>query len=267
MEQMSLFSCSPRLPGKKQAESLLLFAGLRVLIIRRPGEKALYVRLSSAGKVRLLCSPRIGIKEIKAFLTRHKSWIQKQILEQEKLRKKYPIKTFRAGEVFLFQGKKLKLRYEKALAKACAGFFCEKPYLLYRYFDLKDLSHHVLHKRLRDFYKYWGIELLQNALNKFSARMRLFPKSLRIGCPKSLWGSCSEKGAISLNWRLSTAPLEVLEYVVIHELAHLRHLNHSKSFWSLVSRFCPEYKKQEAWLKNEGYAMDFLLFHPELHTE
>ncbi len=266
MEQMSLFSFSARKARKKEEESLFLFGDLPVLIIRRPYERAFYVHVT-AGKVKLVCSRRSGIKEIRAFLTRHESWIQKQLLEQKKLRKRYPVKKFKAGELFLFQGKNLKLRYEKAFLKTGTGFFHKEGYLVYIYFDLKDLNRHILHKRLRDFYKNWGTRLLKNALSEFSSRMKLFPRALRIGSQKSLWGSCSEKGSVSLNWRLAAAPGAVLEYVVIHELAHLRRLNHSKSFWALVSRFCPEYKKQEAWLKNEGYAMDFLLPRSELHTD
>ena len=89
--------------------------------------------------------------------------------------------------------------------------------------------------------------------------MRLVPKAVRVGSQRSLWGSCSSEGNISLNWRLVVAPPEVMNYVVTHELAHLKYLDHSAAFWSLVARFCPDYKKYEAWLGHNTYTPDFLL--------
>ncbi len=69
---------------------------------------------------------------------------------------------------------------------------------------------------------------------------------------RSRWGSCSPSGTISLNWRLIQCPREVVEYIVLHELAHLRHMNHSASFWREVASLCPHYHQSEAWLKTTG---------------
>lgn len=69
---------------------------------------------------------------------------------------------------------------------------------------------------------------------------------------KSRWGSCSGKGNLNFNWRLIMAPEAVLDYVVIHELCHLIHMNHSPEFWKLVERMCPAYKEQKRWLKING---------------
>lgn len=69
---------------------------------------------------------------------------------------------------------------------------------------------------------------------------------------KTRWGSCSSKGNISLNLRLCIAPVAVADYVVIHELCHMVHMNHSDDFWNLVSQYCPEYRSHKAWLKSNG---------------
>lgn len=69
---------------------------------------------------------------------------------------------------------------------------------------------------------------------------------------RSVWGSCSLKRNLNFNLLLSEMPKEVAEYVVIHELCHLKEMNHSKKFWGLVERFCPDYKKRKRWLKEEG---------------
>ncbi len=75
------------------------------------------------------------------------------------------------------------------------------------------------------------------------------PVRISIRGQKTRWGSCSARGNLSLNWRLVQVPLSVRDYVLIHELCHLQHMNHSPSFWSLVRQHCPSYKRSEAWLK------------------
>lgn len=69
---------------------------------------------------------------------------------------------------------------------------------------------------------------------------------------KTRWGSCSTSGTLSFNYRLMFAPLRVLDYVVVHELCHLTHMNHSRNFWNLVGSVMPEYKEHRAWLKQHG---------------
>jgi len=69
---------------------------------------------------------------------------------------------------------------------------------------------------------------------------------------KTRWGSCSQKGTISLNWRLIQTPPEVSDYIIIHELMHLMELNHSKRFWKNVQKACPDYKIHETWIRTFG---------------
>jgi hypothetical protein len=69
---------------------------------------------------------------------------------------------------------------------------------------------------------------------------------------RTRWGSCSRRGHISLNWRLIQVPTAVCDYIILHELAHLRHLNHSARFWQEVGRLCPNWKAAEAWIKQHG---------------
>lgn len=75
---------------------------------------------------------------------------------------------------------------------------------------------------------------------------------IRIGDQATRWGSCSTNGTLSFNWRLLMAPPEVLDYVVIHELAHLREMNHSPRFWALVQAQCPGFQRHIEWLKDHG---------------
>lgn len=79
--------------------------------------------------------------------------------------------------------------------------------------------------------------------------------SISIRDQKTRWGSCSGKGNLSFNWRLILAPPEILDYVVVHELCHLTHLNHSKDFWHLVETVLPDYKERRQWLKENGHTL------------
>jgi predicted metal-dependent hydrolase len=89
----------------------------------------------------------------------------------------------------------------------------------------------------------------------FAAALGVTYKRLTIRDGRSRWGSCSSAGGLNFSWRLILAPPTVLDYVVIHELAHLRELNHSPRFWAIVAEHAPDYRLQQAWLKRHGAAL------------
>jgi predicted metal-dependent hydrolase len=87
---------------------------------------------------------------------------------------------------------------------------------------------------------------------KHAARNQLYPKSITIKTQKSRWGSCGINNDININWLLMMAPADVLEYVVVHELCHIRVKNHSSQFWALVAEHLQDYKNRRKWLKQQG---------------
>lgn len=93
---------------------------------------------------------------------------------------------------------------------------------------------------------------IEERLAVWSGRMGLSHGRVSIRDQRTLWGSCSAKGDLSFNWRLVFAPQPVMDYVVIHELAHRRELNHSKRFWALVAEHSPDYREHRRWL-HENY--------------
>lgn len=99
------------------------------------------------------------------------------------------------------------------------------------------------------FYKARALEIMPELVDKNALRMQLYPSALKFRKNKTRFGSCSAKNSISLNILLMKYPLEVIEYVVIHELAHIKHKNHSRKFWSLVEEYCPDYKRLDKMLK------------------
>jgi predicted metal-dependent hydrolase len=94
-----------------------------------------------------------------------------------------------------------------------------------------------------------GLVKLYNIENKFEIN-NIFIKS-----QKTRWGSCSNRGNLNFNWKLSMAPPEVIEYVVIHELCHRLEMNHSSKFWAYVKKMCPDYKNHKNWLKKNHFRL------------
>ncbi len=94
--------------------------------------------------------------------------------------------------------------------------------------------------------------IINERLVHYSNILKLNYNDVRIKEQKTRWGSCSQKGNLNFNWRLVMAPLWILDYVVIHELCHIKHLNHSKDFWDMVELYYTNCKEAKAWLKANG---------------
>ena len=109
--------------------------------------------------------------------------------------------------------------------------------------------------RLIEWIKDNAKRILTNVTQTKAKEMDVTFKSVSITSARTRWGSCSGTNAIHYSFRLLYAPKEVVEYVVIHELAHVRHKNHSRSFWLEVEKYCPAWKIHRAWLKKNGALM------------
>ena len=94
--------------------------------------------------------------------------------------------------------------------------------------------------------------LLAGRVAELARRYQCQPGSLRITAARSRWGSCGVKGNLNFSWRLVMAPPAVIDYVIVHELAHLKIRNHSRAFWALVAAWMPDYPAHKAWLKQNG---------------
>jgi predicted metal-dependent hydrolase len=102
--------------------------------------------------------------------------------------------------------------------------------------------------------------LVSHLARQEAERIGVSYRRIRIGGQRTLWGSCSPRGTLSFNWRLVLAPPEVLDYVVVHELCHLRVPNHSPRFWELVGRHRPRWREQREWLRDHG--QELMAFRP-----
>ena len=108
---------------------------------------------------------------------------------------------------------------------------------------------------LKSWYKIKFKEIAIPRLNYFSDKYNLKINQIRFKNQKTLWGSCSSKNNINLNYLLVMAPMIVIDYVIIHELVHTVHKNHSENFWNAVEAIMPDYKKAKKWLNKNGYKL------------
>ena len=108
---------------------------------------------------------------------------------------------------------------------------------------------------MKSWYKKRFMEVALPRLSYFSDKYNLKVNQVRVKEQKTLWGSCSSKNNINLNYLLIMAPMKVIDYVIVHELVHTIHKNHSSKFWQKVEIIMPNYKDARYWLKENGYKL------------
>lgn len=108
---------------------------------------------------------------------------------------------------------------------------------------------------LKKFYMSNLKKIIAERITRYQTQLRVKPKSIEIVESRTKWGSCSFDGKLTFNYRLAMAPPEVIDYVIIHELCHLLHMNHDRSFWRRLGSVMPDYKEKEAYLARQGQFM------------
>ncbi len=112
-----------------------------------------------------------------------------------------------------------------------------------------------LPRRIRDFLEREVRRDLAQAVKIHADKLGQAPKRITVRDTRSRWGSCTARGELNFSWRLILAPPLVLDYLVAHEMAHLREMNHSARFWTLVASLCPNVEEAERWLKRHGASL------------
>ncbi|WOH39334.1 SprT family zinc-dependent metalloprotease [Thalassotalea fonticola] len=202
-----------------------------------------------AGKVRVLAPLQLDKHYIADLVQEKSQWLQLKIAQQLTHLENQQTREYQAGECFYYQGK----RYTLVLTSAHpVGVAIVDENIIISVKTL-NLSAVQLSKQVKASLHSWYIKQAQQILNhRFEVQCNqteLTATSLKIRYYKSRWGSCDAKQRINLNWLLIMAPIEVIDYVIIHELCHTIHLNHSTRYWQLVAQFYPNFKQAKAWLK------------------
>ena len=247
--------------------------GLKVHLLRRAYQRSIRVSVKPNGLVRVTSGKGTPVSEIQDFLRENEKWLKKALGSFKDLRTRYPQKQFLQGEGFLYLGEYYYLNFSPSSKVKKPSFdvnTSNKELLCMIPRKQWDNSFHVkpqpqVRTQLVKFFERRGREILAERVQYFSEEMGLIPTALSFRSQKTRWGSCSPDGSISLNWRLVSSPPEALDYVVVHELAHLQYMNHSTKFWNLVKEFSPDFKDKRKWLRDHQYEFDFLAKKSEIH--
>ncbi|BCG57398.1 M48 family metallopeptidase [Paenibacillus sp. URB8-2] len=130
-----------------------------------------------------------------------------------------------------------------------------KEYFLHELIETRGLNEEELKKNLKKFYFSSCKKIVGERINGYQIQLRVKPKTVEVVESRTKWGSCSSDKKITFNYRLAMAPMEVIDYVIIHELCHLIHMNHDRSFWRRVGSIMPDYKEKQEFLTRYGHAM------------
>ena len=158
----------------------------------------------------------------------------------EEINKILPLVLIKHNTSLLIMGKKMQIIFEDDTINK---IFVKKNFIIIK-------SHNDSHKKIL---KKWITNQIlihsKNYVDIVSKSLKLNINAIKISNSFNYWGSCNSAGVIHLNWRLIFAPTQVLKYIIVHELCHLKEFNHTNNFWMLVKKFCPDYKSQISWLK------------------
>ena len=212
--------------------------------IIRSSRKTLAITIDSFGRLIVRAPLRCSEQRINAFLQEKEGWIVRKISERKGAGIELPPENLH-GYSFMLLGRKCKI-YIADTSKV--GYDRENGVV---YLPAKNPKERLL-KWLKENAK----RIFTQVAFDTAKRMGVTYQSVGVTSARGRWGSCSGKNAIHFSFRLIYAPKEVIEYVVVHELAHTKHHNHSQAFWAEVAKFVPDWKTKRAWLKTHGALMD-----------
>ncbi len=219
---------------------------------RREKTVALQVQGDSAVVV---LSPRfLSNEKIKEIVLKRARWIIQKQEWMRKLKAEIPEKEYVSGESFPYLGRQYRLKVIKsstpkdARCKLLNGRF----YIAVDSSFGKRKAAGVVRQKLIDWYMKRAEEKVRQRIERYSLQLGNRPKKVIIKNQEKRWGSCSHAGVIRLNWKIVMAPLSIFDYVIVHELCHLVHQNHSSEFWFKVESIITDYKRRRNWLKENG---------------
>ncbi len=245
--------------GEKPILTLLSEASLSYTL--RRSQRATKTRIVvSAEKIEVVAPMQVSEQRIQAFVKSQQAWIQtamKRIAHSNRLQHSLAPAQYANGASVPYQGQKIPLILETSSGKTVRIRQQNDNHFVVAMPDSIHLSEHsaLIKRALEQWMKQQTRLQAQQFIDKHATKHRLFPRSLRIKTLRSRWGSCGPNNDINLNWLLMLAPPVVLEYVVVHELCHIQHKNHSKDFWRLVSVHMPDYLQHRKWLKQHGASL------------
>ena len=194
------------------------------------------------GSVTVRAPMRLPESAIREFAEKHIDWVVKKKAEMRAVIPP-PQKQYQPGETFLYLGKEYPLEVVPGQ---------HTKLILDDRFKIAESASGNAEPVFQKWYRQQASHLILERVKFFAELHQLQYEKIKITSARTRWGSCSPKSTLSFSWRLMLTPPEVIDYVIIHELAHTVHHNHSKRFWTLVEKFLPDYRARRKQLRQYG---------------
>jgi predicted metal-dependent hydrolase len=215
------------------------------------------------GHVEVMALTTDDDEAIAGFLERKRQWVFNTVREMERITaNRHAVPRFMTGSKIPYRGRNMALTVRRSDAERIEiayrnGFIVDLPSWA------GDNTDQLVANELKLWLKQRARRDVKEIAAAYSSRFGLVPRSIRVADFATGWGSCGPEGNILINWHLIFAPQRVLEYVVAHELAHLRHRSHGHEFWDFLSVLMPSYQDMANWLERDGsrLASDWLEAH------
>jgi hypothetical protein len=215
-----------------------------------PRSRSIKIKVENNGEVVVVTPKRISKKTIDGFVEEQATWIQKHI--QRISSKKEFSETDTSITIF---GKKYPKKTTTDDAEKPGASIKDSHLVLNRPSYLLNNKPIANTKYVERFLKNVAQQYIVPRTHQLAKQMNISFANISLKQQKTRWGSCSSQGNLNFNWRLVHAPTEMIDYVIIHELAHRVHMNHSTAFWNLVAKFDPEHREHRGWLKRNGMSV------------
>lgn len=217
---------------------------MHIDIIRRLPRRSITLHIHTDGVLEVRAPKYVPEFVIRRFVDSKKDWIEKTKKKLSALPKSKKMK-YQEGEVFRLGGVEYILHVTdgNAIVLTSTKLFFPKKFLV------KPKYH------MEVFCRKFAKQFLKKRLDMYAEKMKVSYNRISIRDTTSRWGSCSSTGTISFSYRLILAELSIIDYVLIHELAHITHHHHKLAFWAHVAQFYPEYITARTWLRREGHTL------------
>ncbi len=206
--------------------------------------KSIAIIVEGDGRLVIRAPMRLSKTRIQEFVLTKTDWILAQ--QAKAASRQAPVHAFKHGETFLFLGKTIPLEITDNSFPSLMLDSC---------FRLRRSDQPRASEIFIKWYKQQARQIFTKRVQFFAQKHGFNYSKIRLSSARTRWGSCNSKGSLSFTWRLVMAPMDIIDYVVIHELVHLEIHNHSSVFWKKVQEYLPDYKKRRAWLKINGYQL------------
>ena len=220
------------------------------LVYKKRKTMGIYINLYGQVEVRI---PReTPEKMILELLEKKWDWIILKTTEQKERTAGHKEKVYVPGEVFLYLGNTypIEISQDVNIKKDYVEFEIDKLHIY-----VKEQEDERIKQALNRFYHQQCKTLVEKRIQVYQKNFKVKPRSIRITDNKGTWGTCDSKQQLTFNWKLAMAPMESIDYVVVHEMSHLIHLNHDRSFWRLVGKILPDYENRKNWLSQSSWKM------------